>query len=355
MHRPDHPPAMVDEVLEYLQVRRGGVYLDSTVGMGGHAEAILEASGPDGVLIGVDMDRSALRAAAQRLRRFGERVRLVYGRFSRLENIVAQVGALEVDGVLADLGPSRPQLLSANRGFSFDADARLDARYDQEQDLSAWDVVNRFSRAELVRVLSLTGKRREARRIANAIVARRARGAIDTPRELAAVIREALGRARGGGTDAATEWFMAIRMFVNRELEEAAEGIRAAVKVLRAGGRLVVISWDGTTHATVRRAMRELEGACSCPPELPCVCGRAPALKMLTPRGLEASAEERRRNPATRTCRLFAAEKTAPPEGGDRRIALGEAGPSRHPEGTGGRAQTKQSRTRRTKPRLQQD
>ncbi|MCX7598596.1 MAG: 16S rRNA (cytosine(1402)-N(4))-methyltransferase RsmH [Armatimonadetes bacterium] len=309
-----HPPAMVAEVLEYLQVRRGGVYLDSTVGMGGHAEAILEASAPDGVLLGVDMDASALQAAGKRLERFGPRVRLVHGRFSQLETLVAQLGVGQVDGVLADLGPSRPQLLSPARGFSFDSEARLDARYDRQQELTAWHVVNRFSRADLVRVLSLTGKPHAARRIANAIVARRATGAIDTPRELAQLIRNTLGRAKtGGSADVATEWFMAIRMFVNRELEEATEGIEAAAKILSPRGRLVVLSWDGTTHATVRRKMRELEKGCSCPPELPCVCGRTPVLKLLTPRGRQATAEERRINPATRTCRLFAAEKVPPP------------------------------------------
>lgn len=334
MYQANHPPAMVAEVLEYLQVRRGGVYLDTTVGMGGHAAAILEASAPDGLLVGIDMDASAIKMAAQRLKRFRERVRLVHGRFSQLETIVARLGVSQVDGVLADLGPSRPQLLSASRGFSFDSDARLDARYDQQQELTAWDVVNRFSRAELVRVLSLTGKRREARRIANAIVAQRASGAINTPRQLASVVHRALGRARSGATDAATEWFMAIRMFVNRELEEAAEGIQAAAKVLRPGGRLVVISWDGTTHATVRRKMRELAGSCSCPPELPCVCGGAPVLKLLTPRGLQASAEEREQNPATRTCRLFAAEK-APPESDDPSIALGAGRPQKAPRGHG--------------------
>lgn len=314
MHQPYHPPAMVAEVLEYLQVRRGGVYLDSTVGMGGHAEAILEASAPDGLLIGVDMDASALGEAGKRLERFGDRVRLVHGCFSQLEKIVAKAGVEQVDGVLADLGPSRPQLLSPTRGFTFDSDARLDARYDRRQELTAWHVVNRFSRADLVRVLSLTGKPREARRIAKAIVVQRASGAIDTPRELAALIRKTLGRPRtSGGADAATEWFMAIRMFVNREIEEAIEGIKAAARVLKVEGRLVVISWDGTTHAAVRRTIRELEGGCSCPPELPCVCGRAPMLRLLTPRGLQATAQERYENPATRTCRLFAAEKVPPP------------------------------------------
>jgi 16S rRNA (cytosine1402-N4)-methyltransferase len=303
-----HPSAMVAEVLEHLQVESGGVYIDSTVNGGGHTEAILEASGPDGAVIGVDMDREALKLAAARLERFGERVRLVYGRFSQLERAVKEAGALEIDGVLADLGPSRIQLLSQKRGFSFESEGRLDARMDRSQELTAWEIVNRYPRRELFKVLALTGKRREAGALTDAILGRRATGAIDTPRELAELIRERLGRDRRGHVDAATEWLMALRMHVNREIEEAEAGIESAVEVLRPGGRLVVISWDGTTHRAVRQKLRMLAKGCICPPEMPCACGRQPTVKVLTPNGINASEEERKVNPATRTCRLFAAE-----------------------------------------------
>jgi 16S rRNA (cytosine1402-N4)-methyltransferase len=303
-----HPSAMVAEVLEYLKVESGGVYLDSTEGGGGHTEAILEASGPDGAVIGVDLDREALKLAADRLERFGDRVRLLHGRFSQLERAVKEAGALEVDGVLADLGPSRIQLLSHRRGFSFDSEGKLDARMDRRQELTAWDIVNRYPRRELLRVLALTGKRREAGILADAILARRAKGAIETPRELAEVVRRAVGREKRGHVDASTEWLMALRMHVNREIEEAEAGVESAAKVLRPGGRIVVISWDGTTHRAVRQKMRALAKGCICPPDMPCVCGKQPLIKVLTPNGINASEDERKINPATRTCRLFAAE-----------------------------------------------
>jgi 16S rRNA (cytosine1402-N4)-methyltransferase len=300
---------MVAEVMEYLKVESGAVYIDSTEGAGGHTEAILEASGPDGAVIGVDMDRDALKLAAERLERFGERVRLLHGKFSQLERAVKEAGAIEIDGVLADLGPSRIQLLSKDRGFSFDSEGRLDARMDQKQELTAWDIVNRYPRRELFKVLALTGKRREAGKLADAILTRRARGAIDTPKELAEIIRETVGREKRGHVDASTEWLMALRMHVNEEIEEAEAGIESAVRVLRPGGRLVVISWDGTTHHAVRQKLRTLMRPCTCPPELgKCTCGKQPLIKVLTPNGIGASEDERRVNPAARTCRLFAAE-----------------------------------------------
>ena len=300
---------MVAEVLEYLKVESGGVYIDSTEGAGGHTEAILEASGPDGAVLGVDMDRDALKIAAERLERYGERVRLLHGKFSQLERAVKEAGAIQIDGVLADLGPSRIQLLSHERGFSYESESRLDARMDRKQDLTAWDIVNRYPRKELFKVLALTGKRREAGKLADAILTRRDRGAIDTPKELAEIIRAVVGREKRGHVDASTEWMMALRMHVNEEIEEAEGGIESAVTVLRPGGRLVVISWDGTTHRAVRQKLRALARPCICPPDLGlCTCGKQPLVKVLTPNGIGASEEERRVNPATRTCRLFAAE-----------------------------------------------
>lgn len=315
MNETRHDSAMVAEVLAELAVRPGGLWVDATVDGGGHAEAILQASAPDGRLIGVDMDPSALEIARARLGRFGERVTLVHDRFSRVDRAVGKLTADKADALLADLGPSRHQLVSHERGFSFASDARLDARFDRTQALSAWSVVNESTRDELVKVLSLTGKPRQARVVADAILRRRQDGAIETVSELAAVVRKAIGRHRRGAADAATEWLMSIRFVVNDELEEAAEGIEAATRIVKPGGRVVILSWDGTTHGVVRRKLRSLAHPCTCPQDLPCTCGRQAVLWVREGKGRPASEAEQRRNRATRTCRLFSAQ-IAPPEDG---------------------------------------
>ncbi len=310
MHELRHESAMVPEVLQALGVKPGGVWSEGTVDGGGHAEAILQASAPDGLYIGIDADASMLPIARSRLLpKFGDRVVLLHGLFSQLDMLVASVTAEKIDGVLADLGPSRIQLLDPERGFTLMEDAPLDARYDRNQPFSAWHVVNRFSRKQLVKTLALTGKPRTAGRIAEAIIRQREKGAIDTTGQLREIIYRVLGRRRRGGVDAATEWFWAIRVATNNELQEAEKGIEAAMRALKVGGRLVILSWDGTTHKVVRNKLRELARGCICPPELPCTCGRQPLVRLLYPHGLQPSQEERQRNPSTRSCRLFAAEK----------------------------------------------
>jgi len=307
---------MVAEVLAELAVGPGGLWVDATVDGGGHAESILQASAPDGRLIGVDMDPSALELARARLGRFGERVTLVHDRFSRVDRAVGKVTADKADALLADLGPSRHQLVCDERGFSFASGARLDARFDRTQALTAWGVVNEYTRDELVKVLCLTGKPRQARAVADAILRRRQDGAIETVSELAAVVRRAVGRPRRGKADASTEWLMSIRFAVNDELAEAAEGIEAATRAVKPGGRVVILSWDGTTHGLVRRKLRSLARPCTCPPELPCTCGKEPVLWTREGRGRPASEAERKRNRATRTCRLFSAQIAPLPESG---------------------------------------
>ncbi|MCD6351666.1 MAG: 16S rRNA (cytosine(1402)-N(4))-methyltransferase RsmH [Armatimonadetes bacterium] len=317
MHEQVHLSAMVPEVLAELDARPGGYWVDSTVDGGGHAKALAEAIAPDGQLLGIDMDSAALELARRVLAEFAERVVLMHERFSRIDQAVQQVWpGQRVDGVLADLGPSRHQLVSPDRGFSFASDARLDARYDRSQDLTAWQVVNGYSRDELVRVLTMTGKPRQARKVAEAIVARRRREPIETVSELADVIRRAVGRRKRGRADASTEYLMAIRFEVNDELREAAEGIEAATRALKPGGRLVVLSWDGTTHGLVRRKLRSLARGCICPPGMPCTCGRVPLLRLREGKGRLATEAEQKRNPATRTCRLFSAERLPSKEDG---------------------------------------
>lgn len=315
MKRPEHPTPRVREVLEFIQPRSDGVYVDGTLGLGGHAEAILRAVSPPPTVIGIDCDHEMLALAAERLREFSDHVKIVWGRHSQLDTIVRSLGFSHVDGVVLDIGPSLPFLTDPARGISQTSDQPLDARYDRTQQLTAYTVVNEYPEERLAEVLALTGNRRLARKIAATVVRRRKERPIRTPREFAEIVHEVVGRKRKGQIDAAAPWLMAIRAWVNNELGELEAGIEAAAQVLKPGGRLVVLTWDSTQHRTARQTLQRLARGCICPPHLPCTCGRKPVFRLLTPRGLPTPESELATGPATlRTCRLFAAEKLADEE-----------------------------------------
>lgn len=309
---PRHIPVMVEEVLRYLAPRSGGVYVDATVGEGGHAELILKASSPDGQLIGLDRDEEAIALSRERLKRFGERVTLLQANFRDLERILDSLGLEEVDGILFDLGVSTHQLERPERGFSFDTDAPLDMRMDRRQRLTAYDIVNSYPKKELYRILRELGEEPHARSIARAIVRRREQGPIRTTGELVEVIRSAVPvryRFRRG-RHFATQTFRALRMAVNQELECLEEAIPQAVHRLRKGGRLVVISFHSLEDRIVKRWFARMASACICPPGVPiCVCGHKPEVKLLTRKPLRVSPEEVARNPKARSARLRAVER----------------------------------------------
>ncbi len=310
MKRLQHPTPRVPEVLEFLQPRSDGVYIDGTVGLGGHTEAIVRAVHPPPTVIAIDCDREALSAAAQRLAAFSDHIRFVWGRHSQLDVIARSLGFEAVDGIVLDIGPSLPFLTDPTRGISLTSDQPLDGRYDRTQPLTAYAIVNEYPEDRLAEVLSITGDRRAARRIARAIVRRRKQQPIRTPKEFAELVHEVLGRSRKGRIDAASPWLLALRAAVNNELGELQGAIEAAARVLKPGARLVVLTWDSSQHRTARTALARLARGCVCPPDLPCTCGRKPIMKLLTPRGLPTPEEQLARGPATwRTCRLFAAEK----------------------------------------------
>jgi len=304
-----HRPVLLAEVLEALQPRSGGKYADGTVGGGNHAAAILRASAPDGWLFGMDRDGDALEAARQRLAEFAGRFELRRGNFSELADWIPHGSC---DGVLLDLGVSSPQLDWPERGFSFQAEGPLDSRMDQRQELSAADLVNRESEQELARIFWELGEERQSRRLAKAIVEQRRAKPFATTKELADFI-ERLAPRGGKRTHPATQIFQALRMAVNDELGSLRRGLKAAVKILRPGGRLAVI----TFHSLEVRAIREFgqertrdyefEGEVDVPEfRRP----RQPELRWVQRKAIQPGAAEVNANPRSRSAQLRVLEKT---------------------------------------------
>jgi 16S rRNA (cytosine1402-N4)-methyltransferase len=302
-----HQPVMLEEVLDWLQPRSGAVYLDGTVGLGGHTEAILQASNPSGVVLGLDQDREALKLAARRLAVFGERFQMAHANFSELREVVEQRHMAGLDGVLFDLGVSSLQLDKAERGFSFQQEGPLDMRMDQERVLTAHEVVNCYSEKDLANLIFQFGEEPQSRRIARNIV--RARP-IKNTRVLAELIARAMPYKTPSRVHPATRTFQALRIFVNDELGSLEKGLRAAVDLLNSGGRIIVLSFHSLEDRVVKETFRTLSRACSCSPlEGPCRCGNRKLLKVLTKSPVPPSLQEISRNPRSRSVKLRAAEK----------------------------------------------
>jgi 16S rRNA (cytosine1402-N4)-methyltransferase len=303
------------ETLEGLNVRNGGVYIDGTLGAGGHSEAILRAA--DGVrLLGLDVDPSALALAAERLKAYIEegRARLVRSNFEHLDEVAAAEGFAPVDGVLLDLGVSSMQLDRPERGFSFRADGPLDMRLDPNGPITAADLVNELPEDELANIIFKYGEDRASRRIARRIVEARQKERITTTGQLESIVFRALGGRTAGRSrntiHPATKTFQALRIAANRELEALETGLSAAVRVLKPGGRLAVISFHSLEDRIVKLFIRQEEKGCICPPEYPvCMCGRVPTMKALNSKPIEADQEEARRNPRSRSAKLRIAER----------------------------------------------
>lgn len=299
-----HRPVMRAEAVRFLAPDRGGIYVDGTVGLGGHAAAIL-AAGPEVRLIGIDRDPQALRYAAARLAQFGDRVRLIHGNYRDLTEILSGLGIEAIDGFLLDLGLSSLQLDAPERGFSFRADGPLDMRMDPTQKTSAADLVNGASVEELARILRDYGEERFAGRIARAIVAARP---IETTGALAEVVRRAIPRRfHERRIDPATRTFQALRIAVNDELRNLQDGLAAGFAALRPGGVIVVISFHSLEDRIVKRFFRKLatpryESLAPGPP-LP------PQAEVLTKKPLRPSEEEIRENPRARSAKLRACRK----------------------------------------------
>lgn len=306
-----HIPVMPTEVLSYLVPKPGGIYLDGTVGGGGHAELVLEASAPDGLLIGLDRDAEALAAARKRLAPFGSRARLFHRNFADLEALLAEIGIAGIDGFLLDLGVSSRQLDAGERGFSFQQDAPLDMRMDATSGETAAELVNRLPEEELTRIIRKYGEERWAKRIAAFIVRARGEAAIETTWQLADLIKGAIPRgAWEERIHPATRTFQALRIAVNDELGSLERGLDAAFRLLNRGGRGVVISFHSLEDRIVKNTFRGLAQGCRCPKDFPrCVCGNIPQVRILTGKPVMAGEGELKDNPRARSAKLRAVEK----------------------------------------------
>jgi 16S rRNA (cytosine1402-N4)-methyltransferase len=300
-----HIPVLYNEVLDGIQPRPGGRYIDATLGTGGHAAGILAASAPDGLLLGLDNDPEAVSFAKQVLQPFGDRAILEIANFRRLKAVAAALVFEPVDGILMDLGVSSRQLANGERGFSFSLDGPLDMRMNRDQVKTAADLVNDLPEAELADLLWRFGEERQARHIARAIAAARP---VATTSQLADLVARTVGRREK--IHPATRTFQALRIAVNDELAALDQALHQACELLRPGGRLAIIAFHSLEDRLVKRFYRREARDCICPPEIPvCVCGHQATLRVLTTKPIRPTVEEVARNPRSRSARLRLAER----------------------------------------------
>ena len=305
-----HLPVMLPEVLTSLDAARGGLFVDATLGLGGHAEAILQASAESRV-IGFDRDREAIRLAEARLAGFGSRFISVHTDYRQIRETLGELGISAVDGILADLGVSSWQLDTPERGFSFrHRGESLDMRMDRSQGSTAADLVNRLSERELADLIWRFGEERAARRIARLIVATRTRSPVRTTGELADLVVKAVHQKGRWRIHPATRTFQALRIAVNGELEGLDEFVAASVDLLAPGGRLVIITFHSLEDRIVKRALKIQSGRCVCPPTQPtCGCGAVRRIEPLTRKPVAPGKEEIEVNPRARSAKLRACRK----------------------------------------------
>ena len=315
----DHIPVLVDEVIQFLQPKNHGFYVDGTVGLGGHAAVILQKSAPKGFLLGIDLDVEALAIAQERLREYKERVTFVGENFAHLDQLPQlhrsgdpqETLTPQVDGILLDLGVSSLQLDTPTRGFSFNHSGPLDMRMDASQSLSAAHVVNRHPEDALARIFTQFGQERWSKKIARQIVQDRKRKSISTTRQLSEIVLDAIPpKSTGWRIHPATRVFQALRIYINDELKNLHSGIHCATSALKPGGRLCIISFHSLEDRIVKEQFRTLSRACICPPKTPiCVCQHTPTLQILTKRPIVPTPHEIRHNPRSRSAKLRVAMK----------------------------------------------
>ncbi|MCR5136360.1 MAG: 16S rRNA (cytosine(1402)-N(4))-methyltransferase RsmH [Oscillospiraceae bacterium] len=307
----EHVSVLLEECIEGLKIRPDGIYVDGTLGLGGHSEEIAKRL-TTGRLIGIDRDETAIIRAGERLKDYKDVFTAIHGNFGNLRTLLGEIGVDAVDGLLFDLGVSSPQLDEAERGFSYRLEAPLDMRMDRSRGRTAADVVNRYEEAELSRIFFEYGEERYARRVSAAIARARAEKPIRTTLELAEIIRSAMpAAALREKQHPAKRCFQAIRIEVNDELREIQEMMNTAPDLLKPGGRLCVISFHSLEDRIVKQAIAKREHGCTCPREAPvCTCGFRRTLRSVTRKPILPKPEECAANPRARSAKLRVAEKT---------------------------------------------
>jgi len=307
-----HTPVMLDEIITYLNCKPGNCYVDCTLGGAGHSRAILEKILPDGLLIGIDQDADAISNATHLLKPYGSNVRLFHENYVHLPNILSQLNILKVDGIIADLGLSLNQIENSGRGFSFQKNEPLDMRMNVASEITAADIVNNESQAQLETIFRDYGEERWARKIAQKIIAVRTVQKISTSQDLAKWVCDAIpARAQHQRKKhPATKVFMALRIAVNRELEVLEAFLDDALDLLNPGGRMCFLSFHSLEDRIVKRRFRSWEGNCTCPRDFPeCICNNKKSVKILTRKAGRPSDAEVSDNPMARSACLRVAEK----------------------------------------------
>ena len=308
----EHTSVLLEEVLDNLAIRPDGIYVDGTLGGGGHSFHILERLTEGGRLIGIDQDTDAIAAAGERLACYGDAVTIVHDNYEHMAEVLCDLGIREVNGILLDLGVSSYQLDNPERGFTYRTDAPLDMRMDRSSALSARDIVNTYPEEELVRILREYGEERCAARIAANIVRERKKKPLETTGELSSIVRASIPakmREKGGNPDKRT--FQAIRIACNRELDVLRDSLDTMIDLLAPGGRLCVITFHSLEDRIVKNAFRRNENPCTCPPEFPvCVCGKKSKGRVITRKAIAPGAEELKTNRRSASAKLRVFEKT---------------------------------------------
>ena len=305
-----HKSVMRNEVLHYLNIHMEGVIVDGTLGDGGHTEFILKNTAPKIRVLAIDRDRSAIERASERLSPFRDRVTLAHGNLGDIKELAAENGITSVVGVLMDLGVSSPQLDTAGRGFSIQHDGPLDMRMDSSQKTSAADLLIKLSDAELASIIKDYGEERYAKRVVRAIRREQEERPITTTGQLSRIVARVVKSSRHSRIHPATRTFQALRIAVNDELEQLKTALAGMMGLLHSTARVAVISFHSLEDRIVKTFFRDEEKGCSCPPKIPiCVCGRMPALKILTRKPLVPSEEEVAQNPRSCSAKLRVAER----------------------------------------------
>lgn len=301
-----HIPIMLEQVIEGLDIKPDGIYVDGTLGGGGHSYEIAKRLVSGGRLIGIDQDEAAINAAGARLSEFNDRVTIVRSNYAQMVSVLHSLDINRVDGILLDLGVSSHQLDNAERGFSYMEDAPLDMRMDRRQEKTAWDIVNYYSQAELTRIIRDYGEDKFAAKIVAKIIGFRENKPIETTGELAEIIKLAIPiKYRLTGGHPAKRTFQAIRIELNRELEVLEESIEGMIDILSDGGRMAVITFHSLEDRIVKAAFKKAESPCTCPSDFPiCVCGKKTKGLVASRKPLIPSDEEMERNPRAKSSKL---------------------------------------------------